>query len=257
PKTSLPDSKWMRFMPASRPALALLTLISFGTIVFAEPPVDYVRDIKPMLSQHCASCHNAKIQKAKLRLDAAQFVLKGSSSGPILMSRLYLDLLGLPPTIEEVDAFIKDTRPDAYELLVDKVLASPHYGERWGRHWLDLARYADTHGFTIDAPREIWKYRDWVIAALNDDMPFDRFVVEQMAGDMLPKATLEQKIATGFHRNTLINQEGGIDLEQFRVEAVADRVNTTGTVFIGLTLGCARCHDHKYALPSQKGYFQI
>src|SRR5262249_15765943 len=174
-----------------------------------------------------------------------------------LLRRLYFDLLGLPPSPADVERFLGDSRPDAYERLVDQLLASPHYGERWGRHWLDLARYADTHGFTIDAPREIWKYRDWVIDAINSDMPFDEFVIEQMAGDMLPKATVEQKIATGFHRNTLINQEGGIDLEQFRVESVADRVNTTGTVFLGLTLGCARCHDHKYDPVSQKEYYQL
>ena len=150
-----------------------------------------------------------------------------------LLRRLSLDLIGLPPTPAEVDAFLADTRPDAYERLVDRLLASPHYGERWGRHWLDLARYADSNGYSIDAPRSIWKYRDWVIDALNRDLPFDQFTIEQLAGDLLPDATLEQKVATGFHRNTLINQEGGIDLEQFRVEAVVDRVNTTGTVWLG------------------------
>jgi mono/diheme cytochrome c family protein len=175
----------------------------------------------------------------------------------VLIRRLCLDLLGLPPSPQEVEAFRADARPDAYERLVERLLASPHYGERWGRHWLDLARYADTHGFTIDTPREIWKYRDWVIDALNADLPFDRFVIEQYAGDMLPGATVAQKIATGFHRNTLINEEGGIDREQFRVEAVADRVNTTGVVFLGLTLGCARCHDHKYDPITQKEYYQL
>jgi mono/diheme cytochrome c family protein len=174
-----------------------------------------------------------------------------------LLRRVYLDLLGLPPTPEEVEAFRSDTAPDAYDRVVDRLLASPHYGERWARHWLDQARYADTHGFTIDAPREIWKYRDWVIQALNHDLPFDDFVIQQMAGDMLPAATLEQKIATGFHRNTLINEEGGIDREQFRVEAVADRVNTTATVFLGLTLACARCHDHKYDPITTQEYYQI
>ena len=169
-----------------------------------------------------------------------------------LIRRLSLDLLGLPPSIEEVDAFLADKRPDAYERLLDRVLQSPHYGERWGRHWLDLARYADSNGYSIDAPREIWKYRDWVIDALNRDVPFDQFVIEQMAGDTLPNATVEQKIATGFHRNTPFNQEGGIDLEQFRIDYVADRVNTIGAVFLGLTVGCARCHDHKYDPISQR-----
>ena len=139
-----------------------------------------------------------------------------------------------------------DARPDAYERLVDQLLASPHYGERWGRHWLDLARYADSNGYNNDFPRQIWMYRDWVIGALNRDMPFDQFAVEQIAGDLLPNASEDYLIATGFQRNTLLNLEGGIDFEQYRVEAVVDRVNTTGVTFLGLTLGCARCHDHKY-----------
>ena len=147
--------------------------------------------------------------------------------------------------------------PTPTSALVDRLLASPHYGERWARHWLDLARYADSNGYNIDAPRSIWKYRDWVIDALNRDMPFDQFAIEQLAGDLLPDATLDQKIATGFHRNTLINQEGGIDLEQFRVESIVDRVNTTGTVFLGLTVGCAQCHDHKYDPISQREYYQL
>jgi mono/diheme cytochrome c family protein len=353
-------------MTVTRFALVLAALALLATPAAADPPVDYLRDVKPLLKQHCVSCHGPKMQKAKLRLDTAALALQGGSSGPALvpgkaaesllidavkgingatrmpqkglaltdkqiallaawidqgakapkeiaddgtganhwafkapvrpplpavkqaawvknpidrfilarleaeniapsaeaarvtlLRRLYLDVIGLPPTVEEVDAFLADTVPGAYERVVDRLLASSHYGERWGRHWLDQARYADTHGFTIDAPREIWKYRDWVIDALNADLPFDRFAVEQMAGDLLPGATLEQKIATGFHRNTLINQEGGIDVEQFRVEAVADRVNTTGTVFLGLTLGCARCHDHKYDPITTKEYYQL
>jgi hypothetical protein len=138
------------------------------------------------------------------------------------------------------------------------LLASPHYGERWGRHWLDLARYADSNGYNIDDPREIWMYRDWVmINALNRDLPFDQFVVEQIAGDLLPSPTKEQIVATGFHRNTLINLEGGIDFEQYRAEAVVDRVDTTGATFLGLTLGCARCHDHKYDPISQREFYQL
>lgn len=174
-----------------------------------------------------------------------------------LIRRVTLDLLGLPPSIEEVDAFLADQRRDAYEKLVQRLLESPHYGERWGRHWLDLARYADSNGYSIDAPREIWKYRDWVIDALNRDLPFDQFLIEQVAGDMLPDATVDQRVATGFHRNTPFNQEGGIDLEQFRIESVADRVSTTGTALLGLTLGCARCHDHKFDPISQREYFQL
>jgi mono/diheme cytochrome c family protein len=174
-----------------------------------------------------------------------------------LLRRVHLDLTGLPPTAQEIEEFLADSRPDAYERVVDKLLASPHYGERWGRHWLDLARYADTDGYTIDAPRDIWKYRDWVIEALNRDLPFDQFVIEQMAGDLLPNPTEDQLIATGFHRNTPSNYEGGIDFEQYRVEAVADRVATTGAAFLGLTLGCARCHDHKYDPISQREFYQF
>ena len=174
-----------------------------------------------------------------------------------LIRRASLDLTGLPPSIAEVDAFVNDRRPDAYEQLIERLLASPHYGERWGRHWLDVARYADSNGYSIDAPRNIWKYRDWVIAALNRDLPYDQFVIEQLAGDLLPKSSQEQKVATGFHRNTQINQEGGIDPEQFRIESVLDRVNTTGTAFLGLTVGCAQCHDHKFDPISQREYYQL
>jgi mono/diheme cytochrome c family protein len=174
-----------------------------------------------------------------------------------LLRRLSLDLIGLPPSPQEVDDFLADQRPDAYERVVDRLLASPHYGERWGRHWLDLARYADSNGYSIDAPRSIWPYRDWVINALNQDLPFDRFTVEQLAGDLLPDATVEQKVATGFHRNTQINEEGGVDKEQFRVESVIDRVNTTGSVWLGLTIGCCQCHDHKFDPFSQREYYQF
>jgi hypothetical protein len=174
-----------------------------------------------------------------------------------LIRRLSLDLRGLPPTVAEIESFVGDTRPDAYERLVDQFLASSHYGERWGRHWLDVARYADSHGFTIDGARSIWKYRDWVIDAFNRDLPFDQFTIEQLAGDLLPNATTEQIIATGFHRNTLVNQEGGTDAEQFRVEAIDDRVNTTSTAFLGLTIACAQCHQHKYDPISQRDYYQM
>jgi hypothetical protein len=207
-------------------------------------------------------------QAAWVRNDIDRFILarlEKAKVGPspeadriTLIRRLSFDLLGLPPTPAEVDAFVGDTRPDAYERLVDRLLASPHYGERWGRHWLDLARYADSDGYEADRPRPYhWRYRDWVIAALNGDMPFDRFTIEQLAGDLLPGATLAQKTATGFHRNTLTNREGGTDKEQFRVEAVVDRVNTTAQVWLGLTFGCAQCHDHKYDPFSQREYYQL
>ncbi len=185
-------------------------------------------------------------------------VTPSPESDPItLLRRLHLDLTGIPPTPREIEAFLADHSAGAYDRAVDRLLASPHYGERWGRHWLDAARYADSNGYSIDSPRSIWKYRDWVIAALNSDMPFDRFTIEQLAGDLLPRATAEQKIATGFHRNTQINEEGGIDLEQFRVEAIIDRTNTTGSVFLGLTVGCCQCHDHKFDPLSQKEYYQL
>jgi len=185
-------------------------------------------------------------------------IAPSAEANPItLLRRVHLDLTGIPPTLREVETFLADRRPGAYERAVERVLASPHYGERWGRHWLDQARYADSNGYSIDAPRAIWKYRDWVIGALNDDMPFDRFTIEQLAGDLLPKPTPAQKTATGFHRNTQINEEGGIDLEQFRVEAIVDRTNTTGSVFLGLTVGCAQCHDHKFDPLSQKEYYQL
>ena len=169
-----------------------------------------------------------------------------------LLRRASLDVTGLPPTPEEVAAVNEN-----WLSVIETLLDSPRYGERWGRHWLDLARYADSNGYSIDAPRSIWGYRDWVINAFNRDMPFDEFTIEQIAGDLLPNATQEQKIATGFHRNTQINEEGGIDKEQFRIESVVDRVNTTGSAFLGLTLGCAQCHDHKFDPISQRDYYEI
>jgi hypothetical protein len=174
-----------------------------------------------------------------------------------LVRRLYLDLTGLPPAPDELESILKDSAPDAYEKLAERLLRSPHYGERWGRWWLDVARYADSNGYSIDAPRSIWRYRDWVVEALNRNLAFDQFVIAQLAGDLLPQATLDQKIATGFHRNTQINQEGGIDKEQFRIDSIFDRVATTGTAFLGLTIGCAQCHDHKFDPIAQKEYYQL
>ncbi len=174
-----------------------------------------------------------------------------------LIRRVTLDLTGLLPSPKEVNEFLKDESPRAYEKVVDRLLVSPHYGERQARHWLDLARYADSNGYTIDGPRQIWAYREWVINALNADMPFDQFTTEQLAGDLLPNATLQQKVATGFHRNTSFNEEGGTDAEQFRVERTVDRANTTAAVWLGLTAGCAQCHDHKYDPFSQKDYYRL
>jgi mono/diheme cytochrome c family protein len=174
-----------------------------------------------------------------------------------LLRRVTLDLTGLPPTPAEVDAFLADTSPDAYEKLVDRLLASPRYGERMALDWLDAARFADTHGYHIDSARDMTLWRDWVIRAFNTNMPFDRFTVEQVAGDLLPGATTEQKIASGFHRNHMINFEGGAIPEEYHTAYIVDRVNTTGTVWLGLTVGCAQCHDHKYDPLTQKEYYQL
>ncbi|HWE36931.1 MAG TPA: PSD1 and planctomycete cytochrome C domain-containing protein [Isosphaeraceae bacterium] len=176
---------------------------------------------------------------------------------PTLIRRLSLDLIGLPPSPDEVDRFVRDRRPDAYEALVDRLLNSPAYGEHWGRLWLDLARYADSAGYADDPPRTIWAYRDYVIKSFNDNKPFDRFTVEQLAGDLSPNPAEEQLVATAFHRNTPTNNEGGTSDEEFRNVAVVDRVNTTFAVWMGTTIACAQCHDHKYDPISQKEYFQV
>jgi hypothetical protein len=334
-------------------------------------PVDFVKDVQPILSQRCYECHGAKKQSGELRWDAKSAALKGGEHGapivpgksaeslviqmvsgqkgadmlmpakgepltkeqigvlrawidqgavwpdeasvklvepkdhwsfkaparptvpkskllssksaganPIdafiaaqlekeglkfspeadritLLRRLSLDLTGLPPTPKEVDDFVADKSPDAYQKLVERLLASPHYGERWGRHWLDAARYADSNGFEKDNTRSIWPYRDWVINAVNRDLPFDQFTIEQLAGDLLPKPTLEQKIATGFLRNSMLNQEGGIEPEQFRTEAMIDRMDAVGRAWLGLTIACAQCHNHKFDPLAQKEYFQL
>ncbi|MBI3858230.1 MAG: DUF1553 domain-containing protein, partial [Planctomycetes bacterium] len=174
-----------------------------------------------------------------------------------LLRRVTLDLTGLPPTPEEADAFAADAAPDAYERVVDRLLASPRYGERMAIRWLDAARYADTSGYQNDGPRDMWRWRDWVIDAFNSNMPFDRFSVEQLAGDLLPGATLDQRIATGFNRNHRGNSEGGIIPEEYQVEYVVDRVDTTATVWLGITLGCARCHDHKYDPFTQEEFYRL
>jgi hypothetical protein len=332
---------------------------------FREEPVDFARDIRPILQGSCGACHGVEKQRGKLRLDSKRAALKGGESGlaivpgkpdesrliarvlglgdedrmpldkppltsaqidllkrwiaagaswpdalsgdelagpthwayvaPVrpplptvenskacrnaidrfvlaqlekeglapspeadratLLRRLSLDLIGLPPTLAEVDAFLADRDSDAYEKAVDRLLASPRYGERWARPWLDLARYADTNGYEKDLPRTLWPWRDWVIGALNADMPFDEFTVKQLAGDLLPNATDEDRIATGFHRNTMLNDEGGIDPEEFRDAAVVDRVNTTATVWLGTTMACCQCHDHKYDPFTQREYY--
>ena len=174
-----------------------------------------------------------------------------------LLRRVHFDLTGLPPTISETDAFLKDTSPEAYPRLVERLLDSPHYGERWGRHWLDAARYADSNGYEKDRAREMWHYRDWVMAAFQRDLPYDQFILEQIAGDLLPGATQDQIIATGFLRNSMINEEGAIDPEQFRMDAMFDRMDALGKSVLGLTIQCAQCHDHKYDPLTQEEYYRL
>jgi len=174
-----------------------------------------------------------------------------------LLRRLSLDLIGLPPTIAEVDAYLADTTSDAYAAQVERLLASPHYGERWGRHWLDAARYADSDGFEKDKSRNVWMYRDWVINALNRDLPYDQFLIEQLAGDQLPHATQDQIVATGFLRNSMLNEEGGVDPEQFRMESMFDRMDAVGKSMLGLTIQCCQCHNHKFDPISQQEYYKL
>ncbi|WP_166821960.1 PSD1 and planctomycete cytochrome C domain-containing protein [Thalassoroseus pseudoceratinae] len=355
-----------------RTTFCLCVIAMWGqTTVADSPPIEFQRDIEPLLTKHCSACHGVDKQEGGLRLDHRATALRGGDSGPllepkksekselwnrissddeslkmpppyeddihplsddqialigrwidagadwpddgkklvvksdhwsyqplqqtarkglptsdwvrndidrfvlaklqeagvepspradrhVLLKRLFLDLTGLPPTPAEVEEFIRDKRTNAYEHAVDRLLSSPHFGERWGRHWLDKARYADSDGYEKDRPRmNAWRYRDWVIDAINDDLPVDEFTIQQLAGDLLPNATPDQKLATAFHRQTLTNTEGGTDQEEFRVAAVFDRVDTTGTVWLGLTVGCAQCHSHKYDQISQAEYYQL
>ncbi len=332
--------------------LAALTLANFA-VAQSKTPIDFQRDIRPILSNRCFKCHGPALQESGIRVDSRESAMKAKvvvpgqpeksvmilrvlgdeiermpppEAGPrlkpaevdllkrwiaegaeytphwaftkpkrpaapklkdakwvrnpidafilarlekegiapspeadrsTLIRRLSLDLIGLLPSPKEVEDFVNDKSPDAYEKVVDRLLASPHYGERQARRWLDLARYADSNGYTIDGKRSIWPWRDWVINAFNKDMPFDRFTIEQIAGDMLPNATHDQIVATGFHRNTSFNEEGGTNPEQFRVERTVDRTNTTGTVWLGLSVGCAQCHTHKYDPITHKEYYQF
>ncbi len=203
-------------------------------------------------------CRNPIDRFILARLEQEGISPSPEADRPTLIRRLYLDLLGLPPEPDAVDAFVADSRPDAYEQLVERLLASPHYGERWARHWLDQARYADSDGYEKDTGRpHAWRYRHWVIDALNRDMPFDQFTLWQLAGDLLPEAGNDGLVAVGFYRNTLTNKEGGVDQEEYRVKATVDRVNTLGSVWLGLTLGCAQCHSHKYDPITQREYYEL
>lgn len=191
------------------------------------------------------------------QLESSHLKPSPEADKPTLLRRLYLDIIGLPPSPAELDAFMADKSPDAYEKVVDKLLASARYGERMAMDWLDAARYADSNGYQADYERYQWRWRDWVIDAYNQNMPYDRFIMEQLAGDMMPNPTLSQRIATGFSRNHRINTEGGVIAEEWRVETVIDRVETTSTAFLGLTSGCARCHDHKYDPITQKDFYRL
>ncbi len=200
---------------------------------------------------------NAVDRFALARLEAEGLAPSPREDRARLIRRVSLTLTGLPPTPAEVDAFVSDKSDDAYEKVVDRLLASKRYGERWARPWLDLARYADSNGFQADQLRDSWAYRDWVINALNADMPFDQFTVEQLAGDLLPGATIDQKIATGFHRTVTCNVEAGVHPEENRTEQIFDRVITTGIVFLGTTLDCCQCHNHKFDPFTMRDFYQI
>ena len=203
------------------------------------------------------ACRGAVDAFVLARLEQAGRSFSPETDRSTLIRRLSLDLRGLPPTLAEVEAFVADTRPDAYDRPVDRFLSDSAYGEKMASFWLDLARFGDTNGFQDDGVRTMWLYRDYVIDAFNQNMPFDRFTVENLAGDLLPNATIEQRIASGFNRNHRFNEEGGSDPEEFRVVYVVDRTNTTATTWLGLTFECAQCHDHKYDPISQKEYYRL
>ena len=204
-----------------------------------------------------AWCLNPIDRFVLARLEAETLQPSPEAERAVLLRRVTLDLIGLPPTPQELDQFLADTSPQAYERAVERLLARPEFGERWARPWLDAARYADSHGFQRDDLRSLWPYRDWVIEALNAGMPFDRFTIEQLAGDLLPNATEAQKIATGFSRSSPTNVEAGSDPEETRVNQIIDRVNTTAAVWLGATLECAQCHDHKYDPFTQRDYYGL
>jgi len=219
----------------------------------------YVKPMRPDVPKvrNAAWCRNPIDNFILARLEEEGLNPSAEASKEVLIRRVSLDLIGLPPTPEEVDAFVADHSPKSYEKVVDRLLTSPHFGERWAAVWLDLARYADTNGYEKDMRRTMWKYRDWVINAFNDDMSFRDFTIEQIAGDMLPQPSTEQLIASGFNRNAMTNMEGGVDPEEYYWYTQVDRVNTTATVWLGSTLGCAECHNHKFDPFTQKDYYRF
>jgi hypothetical protein len=224
-----------------------------------EPHWSYVPPVRPAVPpvKHAAWPKNEIDRFILARLEAEGLAPQPEADRATLIRRLALDLTGLPPSPEQVDAFVADTHPDAVERLVDRLLDDSGYGEHMARQWLDLARYADSAGYADDPPRTIWGWRDWVVRAFDANMPFDEFTVRQLAGDLLPEASLDDKIATGFHRNTLTNSEGGTIDEEFRTVAVVDRVNTTMSTWMGTTIACCQCHDHKYDPLSQREFFGV
>ncbi|MEO8662243.1 MAG: PSD1 and planctomycete cytochrome C domain-containing protein, partial [Bryobacteraceae bacterium] len=232
-----------------------------GEVSSAEPVIQkhwaYRKPVRPAVPAVNIPFKNPIDAFIEAKLEEKKLTLRPEASREKLIRRVSLDLTGLPASPSEINEFVADTRPDAYERLVDRLLASPHFGERWARPWLDLARYADTNGYEKDDRRTMWKYRDWVIEALNKDLPFDQFTIEQIAGDMLPNATEAQKIATGFNRNTMLNEEGGVDKDEAHFEVMVDRVNTTATVWLGSTIGCSQCHNHKYDPFLQREYYSM
>ncbi len=245
-----------------KPIVSLLMLaVAFAALAAGEGPRHwaYVVPLRPV----APTVRDARWPKNDLdRFVMAKLERVGRSPSPeanreTLIRRASFDLVGLPPTPGEVAAFVLDPVPSAYDRLIDRLLASPQFGERWARPWLDLARYADSHGFQRDDLRDLWPYRDWVVRALNADLPFDDFTIQQLAGDLLPEATVAERVATGFHRCAPVNVEAGSDREQGRVNQVFDRVNTTATVWLGTTLECAQCHDHKYDPYTMRDYYRM
>ncbi|MBB74739.1 MAG: hypothetical protein CMJ75_09520 [Planctomycetaceae bacterium] len=249
------SSYWLIQLMGAWSLLALLFIAPCGANehwAFRLPAVPTLPTVRnPTWAQHHADRFVLE------QLDRQGHEPSTTASRSTLIRRLSLDITGLPPTLDEFKLRLQDTSPDAHERHADHLLASPHFGERWALWWLDAVRYADSNGYEVDRPRSVWPYRDWLISAFNNGLPFDQFAIEQIAGDMLPEATLEQRIATGFHRHTYLNEEGGHDWEQFRWEAIVDRVHTTATIFLGLSFSCAQCHDHKYDPLTQEEYWRF
>ncbi len=238
--------------------VALTVLVTFPVRSADAPDIQqhwaFQAPVRPKPPNETANPIDAFV-RARLRKEGMKPAVEADRV--TLCRRLYLDLIGLPPTPQQVDEFVNNTAPDAYEKLVEKLLASPHHGERWARVWLDAARYADSDGYEKDKSRQVWAYREWVIKSFNADMPYDRFVIEQLAGDLLPRATQDQIVATGFLRMSMLNEEGGVDPEQFRMDAMFDRMDAVGKAFLGLSIACSQCHDHKFDPLTQDEYFRL